>query len=137
MAGVVIVGESEDSNFAIQEVAAGSDPFPEVGGAVDNRFIPNLADGLDARAVAEPSDVGEVRCESVSLDEIFVWMWHPGMIDQGERDTVFVKQVKKGRADPIFVADFQGEARLCREFLKKYFQAGEKLYGCGKSFFIE
>ena len=50
---------------------------------------------------------------------------------------MFVKKVVQGVAEPVLIANFQGKARLGREFFQKRLQPGQKIRGCRKCLLVE
>ena len=112
VAAIVIVGKREDADFALQEVAAGFHPILQIASAVHEGFIPRFGQLFDGFAIAELADIGEICGDGVALGKPLGRARHPRMVNQGQRDVVLSQEIVERRAEPVLVADFEGEARL-------------------------
>lgn len=64
---------------------------------------------LDSVAVAQPADVGEVGGDGVEFLEPLGDGRHPGLVNEGEGDRVFLEEIGGTFLEPGFVADFKRE----------------------------
>lgn len=129
MAGVVVVGEEEEMlEFALVDEGAGDfGPAVEVGGAVNDDFVPGHGERFDFLAVAEPADVGKIGGDEIEISFHFPGTRNPGLVDEGESDAVFAKEIGEAGIEPPLVADFDGEPIAGRKRFKEGLEAIEKI----------
>jgi len=137
VARVVIVGKREHADFALQDVAAGFHPSPADRACGPRSWCPSFRQLLDGLAIAQPTDVREIGGNGVALGEPLARSRHPGMVNQCQRDVVFPQKIVKRRAQPGFVADFQGKSRFRGKLLQKWLQPRQKIRRRGESLLVE
>ena len=129
MAGEVIVGVGVDGDAALLDEMAILHPLLQFPRAIDDGFVPRFGQFLDALAVAEPADVGEVGGDGIEAREPLGGARHPRLVDQSESDGAFAQRVDEFRDEPVFVANLDRELVAARQLFQEWQEPGEKFVG--------
>jgi len=115
----VIVPINERTDTASCRALTNINPTPQFLRAVHNHFVPHFGFLFDTLAVAEQTDVREVRCAGVKLLKYFAGERHPYLVNQCVRDFVLAQQVEELGSQPLFIANFQCEPVIFWEFIQE------------------
>jgi len=137
VAGEVVVCVGVDGDAALLDEIAILHPLLQFARAVDDRFVPGFRLLLDALAVAEPADVGEVGGDWIEALEPFGGARHPRLVDQSESDAPLAQRVHEFRDKPVLVANLDRELVAARQLFQERQEPGEKFVEAGKSLLIE
>lgn len=108
------------------DLVAAFDPFLQFLRAIDDRFVPRFGQFLDALAVAEPADVGEIGGDGIEARKPLVGAWHPRLVDQSESDAVRAQRVHEFRDEPVLVANLDRELVAPRQLFQERQQPRDK-----------
>jgi hypothetical protein len=95
MPAVVVVGECENLDASMQDGVADLDPFLDVARAIHDLCVPGLRQFLDALAITEPADAGEIGANEVEVFGKLPRAHHPRLVGERESDVVLLKRISE------------------------------------------
>lgn len=121
---ILVVGVGEDSHVTCHEQRL--DPFLQVSAPVNDGLVPGLRLLVDAFAVAEPANSGEVCSNGNYFFQHVTDARRPHLIYKSKGNLVFPELLSEAGIEPVFIAYGDAELIALRKHLQKERQAREK-----------